>query len=113
MLLQRTGLYHLSPTLLGDTTFLIYENININIRLDDVILMRMRYEYRRICRSNARQGIAPIDLYAWGVLWGEIGVISRGDATFLNYEHIIIILIGVLMLIRMRYDVYAPGHLVH
>ena len=67
--LQRTGLYHLSPTLLGDTTFLIYENININIPLGDVILMRMRYEYLRICRSNAPQGIAPIDLYAWGVLW--------------------------------------------
>ena len=38
-----------SPTLLGDTTFLIYENININIRLGDVTLIRMRYKYRRIC----------------------------------------------------------------
>ena len=76
--LQRTGLYHLSPTLLGDTTFLIYENININIPLGDVILMRMRYEYRRICRSNARQGIAPIDLYAWGGSLGKVSVISRG-----------------------------------
>ena len=30
--LQKTGLYHHSPTLLGDTTFLICENIIINIR---------------------------------------------------------------------------------
>ena len=73
--------------------------------------MRLRYEYQHICRSNARQGIAPMDLYAWGRgSLGKVSVIGRGDATLLNYEHINInILIGDVTLIRMRQDVHAAG----